>query len=103
MNMFEIVKKESGKTFPAYPYYLELPVPEDKRDISDIEVKIQTHPTNPDIGIIYRRLEFGYQDAIAYRFVSEWDWIVADEHEVIAEAIRDARRWLALEKGGWKR
>lgn len=96
MNMYEIVKKQEGRPFPSYPHVLDCSV--------DTEYIIQTHPTDPKCGLIFRRLETGYDDACAYCYTTDgYDWIIADGLEVIAEAIRDARRWLALEKGGWAR
>ncbi len=97
MNMYTTVREQEGKPFPFYPYEL------DGGESADQEYIIQTHPTDPHIGLVYRKLETAYDYLCAYRYTVECDWVVADEQEVIAEAIRDARRWLALEKGGWKR
>ncbi len=96
MNMYKIVKEQEGKTFPSYPYYLDV------CELDDKEYIIQTHPTDPKCGVMWRRMENGYDDTCAYRYPMVWDWVITDEQGVLAEAIRDARRWLTLEKGGWK-
>lgn len=104
MNMYAIVKEQEGRRFPAYPCELEQPVLGDNRDTSDIEMRIQTHSTDSNVGLIYRKLETGYGGTVAYCYTTDtdgYDWVYTDEQEVIAEAIRDAKRWLVLERGGW--
>ena len=94
--MYDIVKKQDDKpNFPFYPFLL------DEDDSSS--GTIQTHPRKSHIGVLYQRIDVSDDYMYAYKFSGETDWVIADEEEVVAEATRDARRWLTLEKGGWRK
>ena len=60
---------------------------------------IQTHPKNSHIGIEWQSLVNDLD--VAWRYAGEDEYSVTTWESVVQEAIRDARRWLALERGGW--